>query len=270
MISANGNGMKKTIGLCIVLLVLCLTGCHKAEQSKETLTLFVAASLTDVIQEIGDEYKKDRPVEIVYNFASSGALAQQLLASPRADLFLSASEKWMDAVENDGKLKEDTRKTFLSNHLVVIANAKSDYALNTPIEFAALPFRFLSIGDPASVPAGRYARSWLSSVNLEGGSNLWDQVSNRISPAPDVRSALIQVEGSSDVVGIVYETDYKVRPEGLRLLYRVPTGEGPKISYAVGILNETQLPDLAQDFLNYLATPEVSGIFEKYGFEPLK
>ena len=261
--------MKKTVGCCIALLALCFAGCHKAKEQKETLTLFVAASLTDVIQEIGDAYRKDHPVEIVYNFASSGALAQQLLASPRADLFLSASEKWMDAVENGGKLKSGTRRTFLSNHLVVIANAKSDYTLNTPAELAKLPFRYLSIGDPASVPAGRYAKSWLSSISSEGGS-LWDKVSNRISPAPDVRSALIQVEGSMDVVGIVYETDYKVRPDGLRLLYRVPTGEGPKISYAVGILGATQLPDLTQDFLNYLGTPEISRMFEKYGFEPLK
>ena len=261
--------MKRTIGCCIALFALFFAGCHKADEQKETLTLFVAASLTDVIQEIGDAYRRDHPVEIVYNFASSGALAQQLLASPRADLFLSASEKWMDAVEDGGKLKPDTRRTFLSNHLVVIANAKSGYALNAPIELASLPFRYLSVGDPASVPAGRYAKSWLSSVSLESGS-LWDKVSDRISPAPDVRSALIQVEGSMDVVGIVYETDYKVRPEGLRLLYRVPTGEGPKISYAIGILNETQLPDVAQDFLNYLGTPEISGMFEKYGFEALK
>ena len=262
--------MKRTIGCCIALLALCFAGCHKADKQKETLTLFVAASLTDVIQEIGESYQKDHPVEIVYNFASSGALAQQLLASPRADLFLSASEKWMDAVENGGKLKSGARRTFLSNHLVVISNAKSDYELNAPIGLAELPFRFLSIGDPASVPAGRYAKLWLSSVDLEGGSSLWDKVSDRISPAPDVRSALIQVEGSVDVVGVVYETDYKVRPSGLRLLYRVPTGEGPKISYAVGILNETQSPDLAQDFLDYLGTLEISGMFEKYGFEPLR
>ena len=261
--------MKKTIGFCFLVCVFVLGACRKSEQPVETLTLFVAASLTDVIQEIGDEYKKDHPVEIVYNFASSGALAQQLLASPRADLYLSASEKWMDAVEDGGKLRDGTRRTFLSNHLVVIANVKSEYAMDAPTELGSLPFRYLSIGDPASVPAGRYAKQWLSSVVSDDGGNLWDLVSDRVSPAPDVRSALIQVEGSVDVAGVVYETDYKARPEKLRLLYRVSTEEGPRISYSVAILDETKVTDLTQDFLDFLSTPEISELFGKHGFEAL-
>jgi molybdate transport system substrate-binding protein len=261
--------MKRFIGFCIIFCAFGFGGCHKTEKTTPTLTLFVATSLTDVIQEIGSAYQKDHEIELIYNFASSGALAQQLLASPRADLYLSASEKWMDAVENGGKLKAGTRRTLLSNHLVVIANAKSDYHPLTPLDIGALSFSFLSIGDPDSVPAGRYAKMWLSSLKTEDGGNLWDKVSGRISPTPDVRSALMQVEGSADVIGIVYETDYKVRPQALRLLYQVPTDEGPRISYSVSILDETKLPELSQDFLEYLGSPSISSVFEKYGFTPL-
>lgn len=262
--------MKRFLGFYIMICAFGFSGCQKSENSTPTLTLFVAASLTDVIQEIGSAYQKDHQVELIYNFASSGALAQQLLASPRADLYLSASEKWMDAVEKGGKLKTGTRQTLLSNHLVVIANTKSGYRLETPLDLGKLPFSFLSIGDPASVPAGRYAKMWLSSRKTGNGGTMWDEVSGRISPTPDVRSVLMQVEGSIDVVGIVYETDYRARPDDLSLLYQVPSDEGPRISYSVSILSDTKLSDLSQELIEFLSSPTACSLFEKHGFTPVK
>lgn len=257
------KGISALISLCISFL---LCGCGSSESAPKTLTLFVAASLTDVIQEVAAEFEKEHDVEIFYNFASSGALAQQLLASPRADLYLSASQRWMDEVADGGRIKDGTRRTLLSNRLVVIGHRSSTWELNEPADLSQLPFKFLAIGDPDSVPAGKYAKTWLESVGIDGGTTLWNQMQGRISPAPDVRAALAQVEGSADVIGIVYGTDYTASDGKVRMIYEVPVEDGPKIEYPVAILSETPEPELAAEFLAFLSSPEARKLFEKHGF----
>lgn len=258
--------MKWFIPTVFLIIAAIGVGCDRRVQSNPSLTLFVAASLTDVVTEIGQAYEKETGIAMVYNFAGSGALAQQLLAAPRADLFLSASERWMDAVESDGKLLEGSRQTFVSNRLVVIANMNSNYIFLDSQSFSDIPFQFLSMGDPAFVPAGRYARSWLRSIRSSSGGNTWDEVEPRISPTPDVRATLMQVEGSRDVIGIVYETDYMLRKDHIRKLYEVPINETPPISYSVGILETSKMPHIAEDFLLFLHRPEIMNLLEKYGF----
>ena len=104
--------MKKVaIWMVLSLLVLSVPGCGAgSSRSREELTIAVAASLTDVIQEVGERFVAERHVTLIYNFAASGALARQLLASPRADLFLSASERWMDEVDWESVRAEPQRR----------------------------------------------------------------------------------------------------------------------------------------------------------------
>lgn len=252
-----------------LLAILCLGGCGKGDRSTPEnpgLTLFVAASLTDVIQAIGALYEETHAVDVHYNFAGSGTLAQQLIAAPRADLFISASEQWMDAVEERGRLLPGTRQTLLSNQLVIIANPGADFNWKDPTHLPDLPFAFLAMGDPTSVPAGRYAREWLESLSTADGSSAWSGVLERISPAPDVRAALTQVTGRRDVIGIVYRTDYIARRDTVNLLYEVAVADGPAIRYPIAILNKSVHPDHARDFLSFLRTPAARELFQEYGF----
>lgn len=231
----------------------------------EELTVFAAASLTDVMKELAVPFEKEHSVTVVYNFAGSNTLAQQITASPnKADVFLSASEKWMDTVEKAGAVAEGTRKSLLTNTLVVVAPLDSTYIMKEPVDLVGLDFKFLALGNPDAVPAGKYAKSWLSGIKLESGT-LWDSVKGKVSPAPDVRAALAQVEGRSDVVGIVYSTDFSSSGGKVKVIYRVPP-EGLGISYPGAVLKEAKHPELAKAFLEYLSTPEASGIFTKYGF----
>ncbi len=258
--------MKQIFILIVSCATLCFAGCGKKNAETKSLTLFVAASLTDVIQEISAEFKKEHNVEIFHNFGSSGALAQQILASPRADLFFSADQRWMNEVANGGRIKDGTRRTLLSNRLVVIGHRSSTWELEDPAALSKLPFRFLAIGDPASVPAGKYAKTWLESLKGDGGNTLWNEVEvqGRISPAPDVRAALAQVEARSDVIGIVYGTDYSASGGKVRVIWEVQ--DGPKIEYPVAILSETPEAKLAAEFLTFLRSPEARKLFEKHGF----
>lgn len=251
------------VAACAALFV---AGCGDREPPRPSLTLFVAASLSDVIQEVAAEFEKEHAVAMVCNFAASGALARQLLASPRADLFFSASRRWMDEVEQGGRLKEGTRRTLVSNQLVVIGHRNSPWEWSGPAGLADWPFAFLALGDPDSVPAGEYARTWLESIPLEGERTLWSEVQGRISPAPDVRAALTQVEARADVIGIVYATDEKVADGKVRLIYAVPPEEGPEIEYPVAVLAETAEPELAAAFLEFLTGPAARALFAEHGF----
>ncbi|MDP0499892.1 MAG: molybdate ABC transporter substrate-binding protein [Verrucomicrobiota bacterium JB022] len=261
---------KHLLGLCgaLLLLLALAVGCTRPdEQAQPALRVFVAASLTDVLTEIAEAYEQETGRQIEFNFASSGALAQQITAANAADVFISASERWMDHIETAGRLQPGTRGTILHNQLVVVANPASPYApLDDASALCGLDLRFLSIGDPAHVPAGRYAQAWLESVDCDRGASLWAQLQPKLLPAPDVRAALTQVEGRSDIVGIVYRTDYLARAETFRLLYAVPLTEGPSIQYAAASLAEANDPEGAAAFLAYLHAPEAQQRFSAHGF----
>jgi len=219
--------------------------------------------------ELAGAFEKEHGVAIVYNFAGSNTLAQQIVASPnKADVFISASEKWMDAVEEAGAVAAGTRKSMLSNTLVIIAHPDSSYAMNAPEDLPALGFKFLAMGDPDAVPAGKYARTWLTGIRM-GEGTLWDAVKARVSPATDVRAALGQVIGSEDVVGIVYMTDYASAKGRVRKLFAIPA-EGLGISYPGAAMKESGHPELAKAFLDYLASPAARRVFENYGFEVMR
>jgi len=259
------------ISRCLLLLgALWLAGCGSERgptSEGKTLTLFAAASLTDAIKEIGDAFGQRHEVAMVYNFASSGALAQQLMAAPRADVFFSASEQWMNAVADAGLLLDGTRRSLLSNQLVVIANPRSEYALTELADLCELEFAYLAVGDPNSVPVGRYAKGFLESVACGDGVSAWQRLEERISPAPDARAALAQVVGRRDTLGIVYRTDAYARSDEVRVVWEIPAAEEPKIRYPVAVLRGSGYTEVAGDFLAYLGSEKARRRFEAAGFK---
>ncbi len=239
------------------------------EQPHQRLTVFAAASLTDVLKEVGRSFRDATGIAVDFNFAGSGTLARQILATDQGDGFLSANLFWMEEVVDAGKTLTNSSRSVLLNQLAVIARKDSDFAWESPEELANLPFRFLVIGDPASVPVGRYARDWLQSVNLSNGSTLWEAVEGRTSPTTDTRAALSQVAADRSLLGIVYVTDALTRPETVRVLYKVPIPQSPRIEYAAAVLRSTANPEAAQLFLDFLTGPEAGVIFENAGFRPI-
>lgn len=254
-------------------LLLILAGCDRQPddtaapiENAHTLTVFAAASLTEAVQEAANDFANRRSVKFLYNFAGSGTLAQQLIAAPRADVFISASEDWMDAVEERGRLLQGSRQNVLSNSLVIIGNRDATFEVREPSDLESLPFSFLALGNPDSVPAGNYAKQWLSNIASQSGADLWQRLSPRLSPAPDTRAALAQVAGQKDVIGIVYRTDYAARKSGVRLLYALGPDEGPSIVYPAAALATSPEPQLALNFLEYLRSATAQEIFAKHGF----
>ena len=238
----------------------------KTPEPKEgELTVFAAASLSDVLQEVGRVYQRRLGVDLVFNFAGSNLLAQQILTSSSADVFLSADEEWMNVLDRAGRVQSETRRALLSNTLAVIAHAGSPWEVKIATDLCGLDFRFLSLGNPEYVPAGRYAREWLQTLSCDGRS-LWDVSAGRLSPAPDVRAVLGQVEAVAGVIGIVYQTDYAVARDHVELLHAIPASEGPTIRYWVSQMSEAPHPKAALFFLEFLYSDISEAIFKKQGF----
>jgi molybdate transport system substrate-binding protein len=261
----------------ILLLLTLLAACGGGGEAKGgvaqgdsagggEILVFAAASLREAMDELGTAFEKETGTRVVFNFAGSNDLAHQIGAARGMDLFLSASVGWMDTVQNRGRIVAGTRRDLLSNTLVVVAGARDTSRIAEPCALASLPFRNLALGDPDAVPAGTYARTWLRGVRC-GGQPLWDAVSGRVAPAPDVRAALGLVLADPRVIGMVYRTDQIAFKDRTRVLYEVT--DGPPIRYAIAQVAEGDNPAAARRFYDHLAGPVGADVFRKHGFTPL-
>lgn len=261
--------MTRRTVICAFLVGLILSGStcgpRTPEANQPELLVFAAASLSDVLLEIGAVDPHQSATDLAFNFAGSNILAQQILASPKPDVFISANEEWMDLIEQAGRIEAGTRRPLLSNRLVIIAPSSSSWEMDAAADLCRLDFRFLALGHPEAVPAGRYAKQWLETIACQNRS-LWETVADRISPAPDVRAVVGQVEATPGVLGIVYQTDYAMARDRVQLLYEVSADHGPPIRYVVSRLHNTKDPQAAKSFVEFLFSDTAGTLFEKHGF----
>ncbi|MEM7353871.1 MAG: molybdate ABC transporter substrate-binding protein, partial [Acidobacteriota bacterium] len=194
------------------------------------LVIFAAASLRDVAVDWTDDFRREHPVEAVFNFAGSNTLAQQIRAAPRADVFLSADERWIDFLVEAERTAGEPRRRVLSNRLVVVAHQEAELEIGEPGDLATSDYRFLALADPQAVPAGRYAKTALEHLPAQGGS-LWSTVSPRLATALDVRAALALVASDPRIIGIVYRTDAATSSD-VRVLFELPQPSDQPISYS--------------------------------------
>jgi molybdate transport system substrate-binding protein len=216
-----------------------------------------AASLTDALQELAASYESKEGDKPVFNFGASSVLARQIAEGAPADLFISADEEKMDQLEKKSLVKTGTRKSLLSNSLVIVVEQNSKLALNSPQDLTKL--KRLALAETKTVPAGIYARKYLENLGL------WKEVSGKIIPTENVRAALSAVESGNVDAGIVYKTDAAIS-KTTKVAYEVPRKDLPEISYAFAVMNTGKQSGAAQRFLNYLASDKSLKVFEKYGF----
>lgn len=228
--------------------------------NKQSIMVFAAASLTDVLSEITDSFVVKYSINVKINIASSGTLARQIEQGGSPDVYISASKKWADYVDNLGYILKDYKTEIAQNNLVLIAplNSKLKVAkIDSSLNFIdLLATGRLSIGDPLHVPAGKYAKQ---ALNYFGWYN---QLKNKILPAKDVRSALMTVEMEEAPIGIVYQTD-ALKSEKVKILGLFPKQSHKSIVYLAGVCNDKKA---AKDFFKYLSSIETKTIWEKYGF----
>lgn len=227
------------------------------------ITVFAAASLTDSVKQIADNYTKATGQRILFNFGASSTLARQITEGAPADIFFSADEAKMDALEKKNLIASGTRKARLSNSLVIIVAADSSLAITSATNLADATVKHIALADPKVVPAGIYSKEYLQKLKL------WGAVEPKVIPVDNVRAALVAVESGNIEAGMVYKTDAAISKR-VKVACEIPVSEGPKISYPVAIVKDSHHLEAAKAFLDYLNGDEAGKVFERYGFIVLK
>jgi molybdate transport system substrate-binding protein len=229
------------------------------ETPSETLTVFAAASLGGILDEIAGKFESREKVKVKLSFAASSTLAKQISEGAQADLFVSADKKWTLFLVD--KKFTDTSKisVLLENQLVLIAPAASNLAFQwdggKPLG-DAFSGR-LAMGDPDHVPVGEYARQSLIAAGW------WEGLRPRLSPAADTRAALRCVEMGEAEVGIVYATDARVSKD-VRVVAEIPASTHEAIQYYLCPISNAQAA--SSRFEAFLKGPEARKVFVKAGF----
>lgn len=253
--------MKRAItGLLIFLFVVSfIAGCGSQAAKPVGLTVSAASSLKDAMEEIKNVYAQENSkVKITYNFGASGALQQQIEQGAPADLFISAAAKNMDDLKNKGLIIEDTKKDLLLNEVVLVV-PKNSSGINSFNDLESDKIKKLALGEPDSVPAGKYGQEILTKLGI------WEKCKGKAVYAKDVRQVLNYVETESAEAGIVYQTDAKVSDQ-VKIVAAAPSGSHTPVVYPLAVVKSSKNVSAAKEFANFLAGDKARAVFEKYGF----
>ncbi len=218
-----------------------------------------AASLTEALQEASAAWIAQGGEPVAFNFGASSLLARQIEEGAPADLFFSADEVKMDGLGAKELIDRKTRKSLLSNSLVVVVAKERGAPVAAPEDLLKPEVRAIALAETRSVPAGIYAREYLTRKGL------WDRLSGRVVPTENVRAALAAVEAGNADAAIVYRTDALISKK-VAVACEVPVSDGPKISYPAAVLTAAKNPAGARGFLAFLESPVGTTIFRRYGF----
>ncbi|MFO1421485.1 MAG: molybdate ABC transporter substrate-binding protein [Candidatus Competibacteraceae bacterium] len=247
--------------LRVILFGLMVGGLVIPAWAADQITVFAAASTTNVIQDLAALYEKEKGIKVATSFAAASALAKQIEQGAPADVFISADLRWMDYLDDKDKIVKASRRNLFGNRLVLIAPKGKTFPVKLEKDFdlpGAFQGRWCSCGP--DVPIGRYSQQALTALGW------WAALEPRLAAAPDVRSALAFVERGECAVGIVYETDAKMSGK-VEVLGVFPADTHSPVLYPVALVQGAK--PAAQGFLDFLLTPAAAKVFRQYGFTVL-
>jgi molybdate transport system substrate-binding protein len=227
----------------------------------QNLTLSAAASLQNALTAIDPLFKQGHAhTAIAYNWGASGALQQQIEQGAPADLFFPASPQQMDALAEQGLIRNGSRRDLLGNQLVLIAPQRS--ALKGFEDLKSLSSGRIAVGEFASVPAGQYAQATLTYFKL------LPQLSSQLVFFNNVRGVLAAVESGNADAGLVYLSDAQLSKQ-VKIVAAAPPQSHPPIIYPIALLQRSEQAVAAQAYIDFLITPAAAQIFQQFGFIPL-
>lgn len=254
--------MVRIVSLALVAAFLSL---GSLQARAETVTVFAAASLKNALDEAAAAFKKKTGNEVTISYAASMPLAKQIESGAPADIFISADTASADYLSSRGLLKEGTRQDLLGNSLVLVAPkiaGVKKVALDKDSLLAALgESGRMAIGDPASVPAGKYAKAAFQKLGA------WETLEPRFALTENVRAALTFVARDEAPLGVVYQTDANSDPKVV-VVATFPASSHPPIVYPIALTASSTSPAAAK-LLTFLESPEAASYFTKQGFAVL-
>jgi molybdate transport system substrate-binding protein len=249
--------------LSTLVIVAAVAAAFSGSAGAADVTVFAAASLREALDEQVKRFEAAAGYHVVVSYAASGVLARQIEAGAPAALFISADRDWMDYLGQRKLLVPASRVDLLRNTLVLVAPASSSKTLLIAPGFAlaaALGSGKLAMGNPASVPAGKYGKAALEALDV------WGEVEKQIVRAENVRAALALVARGEAAFGIVYRTD-ALAEKGVRIVDTFPASTHAPIIYPAARIAAHDSP-AARTLLEALRSPAAAPTWRKYGFVP--
>lgn len=236
------------------------------ETQAEPIELIVsaAASMKDAMLEIQDLYQQENTnITVTMNFGSSGSLQQQIEQGAPADVFVSASIGKMDNLRDKSLIQEDTYTELLENKIVLIVPKGNEAEVAGFDDINTDKIEKLAIGEPDSVPAGKYAKETLTNLGL------WDELGDKVLEGKDVRSVLSWVETENADAGIVYATDAQISDQ-VEVVATAPDDSHSPVIYPAAVVKDTKQAEAAKAFVDYLKSDKGKEVFESFGFSFLE
>ena len=252
----------RPIDVCLALGLAAAWPAVRAQSAAQPadVLVFAAASLQTALDELVAPIQRTTGARMRVSYAASSALARQIESGAPAQLFISADLEWMTYLADRKLVRAESRVNLLANRLVLIAPRSNPATLKIAPRFAlstTLGRERLALADPASVPAGKYARAALTVLGV------WDSVAGKIAAAENVRAALLLVSRGEAPLGIVYHTD-ALADAGVVIVDTFPDATHPPIVYPAA-LTAGASPAAAR-VLEFLKTDAARTVFEKHGF----
>lgn len=247
------------VGGCLIAITVAGESCATAPPT--ILTVYAASSLTRALDELAPVFTAQSGVRVRTSYAATSTLARQIESGAEADVFISADQIWMDYLAGRSRIVTATRSNILGNRLVLVvpSDRPVTVALTPGFDLAGLLGRGrLATGDPAHVPAGRYARQALTALGV------WSVAQPKLVPAESARAALALVERGEVPAGIVYESD-AILSARVHVAGVFPAASHEPIVYAAAIVAGRERP-VARQFLEFLTSPAAGAVFARHHF----
>lgn len=232
---------------------------HAAAGQNSRITVSAAISLKEALDGIGSAYERAHPgSRIDFNYAGSGTLQHQIEQGAPVDVFFSAAEEQMNALETEGLILPGSRRNIVTNELVLIV-PQSSTEVRSLRDLTRRDVKIVAMGDPRTVPAGMYARQSLKKLGL------YAELQKKLIYAKDVRQVLTYVETGNADAGLVYRTDALISSR-VRIVAPLPASSHAPIVYPAAIVKGTRHEAEAREFVKFLSSPAARAVFARYGF----
>ena len=242
--------------MVMFFIVVIFSSVTFAESPKE-ITVSAAISLKNAFEEIGKLYEsKVSGVKVLFNFGASGDLARQIEGGAPVDIFASAAQKDMDGL--DGKVLVQSK--IAANSIVLIVPAFSKTAISSFEGLNANDIQKIAVGNPKTVPAGRYAEEVFSYYKL------LPFIQDKLIFTENVRQVIDYVTRGEVDAGIVYATDAVAKEKEIRVVANAPDASHKPVVYPIAVIKGSKNEEPAKAFVSLVLSPDGQNILEKYGF----
>jgi len=239
-----------------MLVAIIITGCGvESNSSNQSISVFAAASLTDILNELVQRFELDHPnIKVHTHIGPTSLLARQIERGAPADVFMAASPEWIHFL-SDQSLIQGSGTRLAGNTLVIMGTSTTEIFSH----LSEITTKRIAMADPSHVPAGVYAKQALQCAGL------WETIESNVIPTLDARSALTAVTSGAAELVMVYGSDRSLVPE-LKAVFQISDFCTPEINYMISVLRASSNPELSQTFLSFATDSLHHSLWIQFGF----